>query len=68
MKKLIVLSALLYSCETPQEITPQQRVKIGCNCNDGTYVVWNENIAKQTSYLTGNPCYDKGGIKNYVYK
>ncbi len=68
MKKLIVLSTLLYSCETPQEITPQQRIKTGCYCNDGTYIVWNENILKQTSFITGNPCYDKGGIKSYVYK
>jgi len=67
MKKLIILSALLYSCEAPQQITPQ-RIKVGCECNDGTRVVWNENIMRQTGWTTGNPCWDKGGIKNYIYK
>jgi len=63
MKKLIILSALLYSCKLPQEITPLQRIKIGCECNDGTYIIWDENLAKQTGRTTGNPCYDKGGMK-----
>ena len=67
MKKLIILSALLYSCEVPQQITPQQN-KVGCECNDGTRVVWNENMMRQTGWTTGNPCWDKGGIKDYVYK
>jgi hypothetical protein len=67
MKKLILLSVVLYSCETPQQITPQQQNKIGCECNDGNYVVWNENIMRQTGWTTGNPCEGKGGIKKYIY-
>lgn len=68
MKKIIILSTLLYSCETPQKITPKQQNKIGCYCNDETYILWNENMMRQTGWTTGNPCWDKGGIKNYVYE
>lgn len=67
MKKLIVLCLLLFSCEPPHmHIKPL--IKVGCECNDGTRVIWDENVMKQTGFLTGNPCWDKGGIKGYIYQ
>jgi len=53
------------SDEIGQTIVPKN--KVGCTCKDGTYIVWNENLMKQTSHLTGNPCWDKGGIISYIY-
>jgi hypothetical protein len=67
MKKLSISLILLCSCQPPQEITPQQ-VKVGCECVDGTLIIWNENLLKQTGWTTGNPCYDRGGIKSYIYR
>jgi len=52
--------------EIEQNIVPKQN-KIGCTCKDGTYIVWDENLLKQTSWTTGNPCWDKGGIISYTY-
>jgi hypothetical protein len=67
MRKLIFIAACaLMSCESEQNIVPE-KIKIGCICNDGTYVVWDENIMKQTGWTTGNPCWDKGGILSYTY-
>jgi hypothetical protein len=68
MKKLLLAVILLSSCSKEEAIEPKNKIKTGCECNDGTVIVWNENLLKQTSWLTGNPCYDKGGIKNYIYK
>jgi hypothetical protein len=64
---LIFLSLCgLVSCsEVEHDIVP--RNKVGCTCKDGTYIVWDENLLKQTGWLTGNPCWDKGGIISYTY-
>jgi hypothetical protein len=69
MRKLIfvVACALMGCSDVEQNIVPKQQNKIGCTCNDGTYVVWNENILRQTGWTTGNPCWDKGGILSYTY-
>jgi len=67
MKKLIILGLFAVSCTPDAPFDEQQKNKTGCVCNDGTRIVWNENMLKQTSSLTGNPCYDKGGIKEYIY-
>lgn len=66
MRYLIFVFALM-SCEIEQNIVPVKK-KIACLCNDGTYVVWNENIMQQTGWTTGNPCWDKDGIKEYIYQ
>ena len=66
MRYLLFAFALI-SCEVEQSIVPV-KVKIACLCNDGTRIVWDENIMRQTGWTTGNPCYDKGGIKEYIYK
>ena len=56
------------SCsDIDQPIDTALKHKIGCTCKDGTYVVWNDNLMRQTGWTTGNPCYDKGGIESYVY-
>ena len=66
MKRILVLCLGLMSCEE-MDILPIEKKKIGCYCNDGTYVKWDENIMRQTGWTTGNPCWDKGGIKEYTY-
>lgn len=71
MRKIIyplILASGLASCSKDEPIIPIKKNKTGCVCNDGTRIVWNENILKQTSWLTANPCYDKGGIKEYLYE
>jgi hypothetical protein len=54
------------SCEE-MDIEPIEKKKTGCYCNDGTYVKWDENIMRQTGWTTGNPCWDKGGIREFTY-
>lgn len=68
MRKIaFIFTFATMSCsEVEQNIVPQKN-KIGCTCNDGTYIVWDENLMKQTGWTTGNPCWDKGGIKEYIY-
>jgi hypothetical protein len=68
MKKIIFLSIIAFSCKPDDPLEESQRNKIGCLCNDGTRIVWDENLMRQTGWTTGNPCYDKGGIKEYIYK
>jgi len=63
---LIGLGLLLVGCTEQEQILPLKN-KTGCECNDGTIVVWNENLIRQTGWTTGNPCWDKGGIKKYIY-
>ena len=65
MRYLLFAFALM-SCEVEQNIVPLNN-KIGCTCKDGTYIVWDENLLKQTGWTTGNPCWDKGGIISYTY-
>lgn len=66
MKRILILCLGLMSCEE-MNIEPIEKKKIGCYCNDGTYVKWDENVMRQTGWTTGNPCWDKGGIKEYSY-
>jgi hypothetical protein len=65
--RLIFIMFALMSCEVEHNIVPVKKNKIGCTCKDGTYIVWDENLLKQTGWLTGNPCWDKGGIISYTY-
>lgn len=58
----------LSSCEELESYAPEsQQRKTGCICNDGTYIKWNENLLVHTNNLTSNPCWDKGGIREYLY-
>ena len=66
MKRILILCFGLMSCEE-LDIEPIEKKKTGCYCNDGTYIKWDENILKQTGWTTGNPCWDKGGIREYTY-
>jgi len=66
MRKIIFIAFCFMSCQE-QQVKPLEKIKVGCYCNDGTYIVWNENIFRQTGWTTGNPCWDKGGINNFVY-
>lgn len=72
MKKiniLIVLTALtLIGCTEDNLVVPQSvKQKTGCVCSDGSVIIWRNDLMKQTSWLTGNPCQTKGGIKEYLY-
>ena len=71
MKKKISLligsGLLLVGCTEQENILPLKN-KTGCECNDGTIVVWDENLLQYRGSLVGNnPCWDKGGIKKYIY-
>lgn len=66
MKKLLILSVALYGCSDIERVEPQKN-HIGCYCWDGTYKVQDYNLLRETGNLTGNPCFDHGGIKSYVY-
>jgi hypothetical protein len=70
MKKKISLfigtGLFLVGCTEREDILPLKN-KTACECADGTIVVWNENLMRQTGWTTGNPCWDKGGIKKYIY-
>jgi hypothetical protein len=65
MRKLVFVAFCFISCQK-ETIEPFKK-KIACKCNDGSTFIWNENILKQTGWTTGNPCWDKGGIKEYIY-
>lgn len=65
MRKVLVLSFGLLSCQNQEsEIL---KIKVACECMDGSIIKWDENKLKQTGWTTGNPCWDKGGIKKYIY-
>jgi len=74
MKRKLLVLALglstlggLSSCEELEAYAPAEKRKTGCVCNDGTTIKWDENLLIHTNNLTGNPCWDKGGIREYLY-
>lgn len=65
MKKVIFIAFCFFSCK--DQIIEPDKIKVACECMDGSIIKWDENYLSQTGWTTGNPCWDKGGIKKYIY-
>jgi hypothetical protein len=69
MRKLLLVFVVgLFGCNDLENAPEPQRIKIACLCKDGTIIVQNENLLKQTSNLTGESCLNNGGLLKYIYK
>jgi len=69
MKKILLILAIgLFGCTDIKNVPEPQSRKIGCLCNDGTFIIQNENILIQTSNLTSPSCSNNGGLLKYIYK
>jgi hypothetical protein len=65
---LLIITIGVTSCLPEQPTTESVKRKTAVVCKDSIRIVWNENLLIETSWLTGNPCYDHGGVAYYVYK
>jgi hypothetical protein len=69
MKKLFLLITVsFFGCTDLKNAPELQSKKIGCLCNDGTFIPQNENILIQTTNLTAQSCLYHGGLSKYIHK
>lgn len=64
----VILLFTMTSCLPEQPVTEATLRKKAVVCKDSVRIVWDETKLVETSWLTGNPCFDHGGIAYYVYK
>lgn len=64
----MVILTICTSCLPESPILEMSRRKTAVVCKDSVRIIWNENLLIETSWLTGNPCYDHNGVAYYIYK